>query len=207
VLSALASSAWRPAGSSLEITEGVFLGESSETDTTFTALKEIGVRLALDDFGTATPRRLFAHRSSTVKSTSRSCVRDFSRVAQRRDHRGDRRACRSARMETTAEGVEYMDQLRLVRSLRVSHVQGWIYSKAISSSELADRLQKEDSSSSRRGLKSSGSDRQSVYARWASLTALIITAPSSATSPIGGADRWEFELAPPADRRRSGTGN
>ncbi|MGZ8999392.1 MAG: tyrosine-type recombinase/integrase, partial [Allosphingosinicella sp.] len=43
-------------------------------------------------------------------------------------------------METTAEGIEYMDQLQLIRSLRVSHVQGWIYSKAINSAELCERI-------------------------------------------------------------------
>ena len=34
-------------------------------------------------------------------------------------------------METTAEGIEYMDQLYLMRRLKVSHVQGWVYSKAL----------------------------------------------------------------------------
>jgi EAL domain-containing protein (putative c-di-GMP-specific phosphodiesterase class I) len=40
----------------LEITESVFINDSEGTDAMFRALKAIGVRLALDDFGTAIPR-------------------------------------------------------------------------------------------------------------------------------------------------------
>ena len=52
ILSALANSGLSPSRLELEITEGVFMNESSETETMFSRLKDIGVRLALDDFGT-----------------------------------------------------------------------------------------------------------------------------------------------------------
>ena len=52
VESALASSGLQAERLELEITEGVFLQDSSGTDNMFQALKKIGVRLALDDFGT-----------------------------------------------------------------------------------------------------------------------------------------------------------
>ena len=38
-------------------------------------------------------------------------------------------------METTAEGVETLDELDLVRSLGCSHVQGYIYDKPLSAEQ------------------------------------------------------------------------
>jgi integrase len=66
-------------------------------------------------------------------------------------------------METTAEGIEYMDQLELIRSLRVSHVQGWVYSKALSSDELALRLEDGDWTISPSGPARQRGTRQSMY--------------------------------------------
>jgi diguanylate cyclase (GGDEF)-like protein len=166
VLSALASSGLAPGRLELEITEGIFLGESSETDTTFAALKEIGVRLALDDFGTGYSSlgylrtapfdkikidQSFVRAATLPGSRNAAIIAAIVALAEALD------------METTAEGVEYMDQLRLVRSLRVSHAQGWIYSKAISSAELTERLGKEDFIIEPSGPAKQRSDRQSVY--------------------------------------------
>src|SRR3546814_2919929 len=52
VAGALAATGLSPDRLELEITESVFLGDSADTNRTFTALKEVGVRLALDDSGT-----------------------------------------------------------------------------------------------------------------------------------------------------------
>src|SRR3546814_5129998 len=41
-------------------------------------------------------------------------------------------------METTAEGIESLAQLDLIRGLNVSHVQGYIYSKPVPQAELLD---------------------------------------------------------------------
>ncbi len=43
-------------------------------------------------------------------------------------------------METTAEGVETLDELDLVRMLGCSHVQGYIYEKPLSAADAIDRL-------------------------------------------------------------------
>jgi hypothetical protein len=66
-------------------------------------------------------------------------------------------------METTAEGIEYMDQLELIRGLRVSHVQGWVYSKAISSDELALRLADGNWTIAPSGPATQRCNRQAVY--------------------------------------------
>lgn len=52
ITQALAGAQVEPERLELEITESVFLNDVDGLDTTFAALKRIGVRLALDDFGT-----------------------------------------------------------------------------------------------------------------------------------------------------------
>ena len=52
VISALATSGLAADQLELEITEGVFLGDTAAAANMFATLKKIGVRLALDDFGT-----------------------------------------------------------------------------------------------------------------------------------------------------------
>lgn len=143
VLSALASSGLSPDRLELEITEGVFLGDDPSTDAMFATLKGIGVRLALDDFGTGYSAlgylrtapfdkikidQTFVREATVPGSRNGAIIAAIVALAE------------ALGMETTAEGIEYMDQLDLIRSLRVSHVQGWIYSPAISSSELSERL-------------------------------------------------------------------
>ena len=44
-------------------------------------------------------------------------------------------------METTAEGIESLDQLELIRKLNVSHVQGYIYAKPLTLADASARLQ------------------------------------------------------------------
>jgi diguanylate cyclase (GGDEF)-like protein len=144
VVSALAASGLSPDRLELEITEGVFLGESPTTDAMFTALKNIGVRLALDDFGTGYSSLAYLRtapfdkikidqtfvRAATLPGSRNSAI--IAAIVALAEALG---------METTAEGIEYLDQLELIRGLRVSHVQGWVYSKALSSAELALRLE------------------------------------------------------------------
>ncbi len=143
VLSALASSGLRPDRLELEITEGVFLADSRETDAMFTKLKDIGVRLALDDFGTGYSSlsylrtapfdkikidQSFVRGANEPKSRNKALIAAIVALAE------------TLGMETTAEGIESHDQLTLVRSLNVSHVQGYIYSKAVPSAVFVDQI-------------------------------------------------------------------
>ncbi len=144
VMSALASSGLSPDRLELELTEGVFLSESAETDSMFSTLKEIGVRLALDDFGTGYSSLGYLKSAPFDKiKIDQSFVREATMP-------GSRNAAIIAAivalagalgMETTAEGIESLDQLELIRNLQVSHIQGYVYSKAISCGEFCQRLE------------------------------------------------------------------
>jgi diguanylate cyclase (GGDEF)-like protein/PAS domain S-box-containing protein len=166
VVNALAASGLTPGRLELEITEGVFLGQSADTDSAFAALKGIGVRLALDDFGTGYSSlgylqsapfdkikidQSFVRAATTPESRNSAIIAAIVALAEALD------------METTAEGVEYMDQLALIRDLRVSHAQGWVYSKALSCADLVRKLEEGDWVIEPDGPARQRSERQAMY--------------------------------------------
>ncbi len=163
---ALASSGLAPELLELEITEGVFLQESSGTDSMFAALKKIGVRLALDDFGTGYSSlgylktapfdkikidQSFVRGATEPGSRNGAIIAAIVALAQALD------------METTAEGIESLDQLELIRNLNVSHVQGYVYSQAVANEVLLERCQAGDWTIAPSGPAVTRGDRLSMY--------------------------------------------
>ncbi|HMP46206.1 MAG TPA: EAL domain-containing protein [Sphingopyxis sp.] len=139
VTHALAASGLAPEQLELEITESVFLGDSAETAAMFKALKGIGVRLALDDFGTGYSSLGYLQSAPFDKI---KIDQSFVRGATEKGSRNGAiiaaivALAEALEMETTAEGIESLDQLDLIRKLNVSHVQGYVYSKPVSHDEL-----------------------------------------------------------------------
>lgn len=134
VTQALANAQVDPARLELEITESVFLNDIEGLDATFAALKRIGVRLALDDFGTGYSALGYLKKAPFDKI---KIDRSFVRGATMPDSRNGAiitsivSLAEALGMETTAEGVETLDELDLVRSLGCSHVQGHIYDRPL----------------------------------------------------------------------------
>ncbi|MEP9360588.1 EAL domain-containing protein [Sphingomonas sp. KR3-1] len=144
VMSALAGSGLKPERLELEITESVFLGDTAETDGRFAALKRLGVRLALDDFGTGysslgylrtAPFDKIKIDQSFVRGTTEEGARNQAIIA------AIVALANALGMETTAEGIESFDQLETMRRLNVSHIQGFLYSRAVPNDELVTRFQ------------------------------------------------------------------
>jgi len=166
VMSALAASGLPAARLELELTEGVFLSESPETDGMFATLKRIGVRLALDDFGTGYSSLGYLKTAPFDKiKIDQSFVRGVTVPGSRNGAiiAAIVALAEALDMETTAEGIESFDQLDLIRTLRVSHVQGYIYSKAVDRDEIARRLESGDWSIAPSGPARQRSERQSMY--------------------------------------------
>jgi hypothetical protein len=143
VTSALAEAQVTPSRLELEITESVFLNDDSATEAMFAALKRVGVRLALDDFGTGYSSLGYLKkapfdkikidqsfvRGATVDGSRNGAI--ISSIVSLAEALG---------METTAEGVETLDELDLVRLLGCSHIQGYIYEKPLSAAAASERL-------------------------------------------------------------------
>ncbi|GGZ12892.1 EAL domain-containing protein [Novosphingobium colocasiae] len=143
VTNAIASAGVNPARLELEITESVFLGDDRNTEAMFAALKGVGVRLALDDFGTGYSSlgylkkapfdkikidQSFVRGATIPESRNGAIISSIVSLAE------------ALGMETTAEGVETLDELDLVRVLGCSHIQGYIYARPLSAEAALERL-------------------------------------------------------------------
>ena len=123
ITNALAAAQIDPGRLELEITESVFLADDEGSDAMFAALKRVGVRLALDDFGTGysalgyLKKDLFDKikndqsfvRGATITGSENGAI--IASIVSLAEALG---------METTAEGVETLDELDPVRMLGCS---------------------------------------------------------------------------------------
>ena len=152
----------------LEITESVFVGDTNAVDLMFKQLKKVGVRLALDDFGTGYSSLGYLKRAPFDKIKI-----DQSFVRGSTEELNTNAAIVSAivtlanalEMETTAEGVEAMDELELVRERGAHLVQGYIYSKALPQEKVLEKIGAGDFTISPEGPPRYRSERKSVYRR------------------------------------------
>ncbi|MEH6791229.1 sensor domain-containing protein [Parasphingorhabdus sp.] len=128
----------------LEITEGVFMAETNETNAMFQALKGRNVRLALDDFGTGYSSLSYLQTAPFDKiKIDQSFVRGATEPGSRNGAiiTAIVALAEALGMDTTAEGIETLDEFELIRNLQVSHVQGFVYSKAVSQQVLLENLE------------------------------------------------------------------
>ncbi len=143
VTSAIAQSGILPSQLELEITESVFLSDDEGTESVFRALKRIGVRLALDDFGTgysslgylkSAPFDKIKIDQSFLRGATQEGSRNGAIIASITS------LAHALGMETTAEGVETLDELEVVRRHGCSHVQGYIYERPLDANAATERL-------------------------------------------------------------------
>ena len=136
---ALASTRLAPERLELEITESVLLHDAQGALLTLMQLKELGVRIAIGDFGTGDSsfRYLQKFRFDKLK-IDRSFVQDLDGGS---DSEAIVRAVvglgRSLGMETCAEGVERVDQLALLEGEGCDQVQGYLFSQPMPAAALA----------------------------------------------------------------------
>ncbi|MGZ5803699.1 MAG: EAL domain-containing protein [Xanthobacteraceae bacterium] len=142
VISALAHAGLAPSRLELEITESVLLAETSANISTLHQLRGLGVRISLDDFGTGYSSLSYLRSFPFDKiKIDQSFVRE---LAERPDSCAIVRAViglgASLGIATTAEGVENEDQLERLRREGCTEVQGFLFSPARPSSEIAELL-------------------------------------------------------------------
>ena len=162
VTQALAQAGVTPSLLELEITESVFLSDDNGTDAMFAALKGIGVRLALDDFGTGYSSLGYLKKAPFDKiKIDQSFVRGATEPGSRNGAiiASITSLAQALGMETTAEGVETLDELDMVRLHGCSHVQGYIYEKPLTG-EAAKQRFKTGLGAVAKGPRSSRAPRQ-----------------------------------------------
>ena len=130
VTSALAAARLAPSRLELEITEAVLLQDDEAIVTMLHQLRSLGVRVAMDDFGTGYSSLSYLRSFPFDKiKIDRSFIKDIER---NRDSAVIIRAVASLGaslgIETTAEGVETVEQLEIVRRAGCTEMQGYLVS-------------------------------------------------------------------------------
>jgi diguanylate cyclase (GGDEF)-like protein len=127
----------------LELTESV-LQTGAHTIKTLDQLRSIGVAVALDDFGTgysslASLQRLPLTRVKLDRSLIAG-IDDSARSAS--IARATIALCRGLGLEVTAEGVERIEQLAMLLPNRGISLQGYLFSRPVSASDLLPLLER-----------------------------------------------------------------
>jgi EAL domain-containing protein (putative c-di-GMP-specific phosphodiesterase class I) len=123
----------------LEITESAVMRDLDISLRVLASLKELGVRLALDDFGLGHSSLIYLKQLPvTTLKVDRAFV---SGVATNPDDRAIVAAvvamAHSLGLEVVAEGVETPEQLSAIRALGCDTIQGYLYSKPVAAEEAA----------------------------------------------------------------------
>jgi EAL domain-containing protein (putative c-di-GMP-specific phosphodiesterase class I) len=145
VFSALAASGLDPSRLELEITESVLLDKTDRNATILNQLRELGVRISMDDFGTGFSSLSYLRSFPFDKiKIDQSFIRNLVEDDRSRTIVGAITGLGlSFDMTTTAEGVETEDQMECLKAKGCSEVQGFFYSKPVPGSEvlsLIDRI-------------------------------------------------------------------
>ncbi|HMA51494.1 MAG TPA: EAL domain-containing protein [Magnetospirillaceae bacterium] len=125
----------------LEITEGALM-DVVETEGKLHALKKLGVRLSIDDFGTGFSSLAYLKRFPIDKlKVDQSFVRDIP--AQRADMEivaAVISLAKNLRLDVLAEGVETEGQLEVLRGLECSYAQGYLFSRPVPADQISPLL-------------------------------------------------------------------
>jgi diguanylate cyclase (GGDEF)-like protein len=145
VIATLLETGLSPRRLELEVTESVFLDDSIQTSQVLRELQVVGLKLVLDDFGTgySSLSYLRRHRFDTIKI-------DQSFLAGIGDSPEDQAIIRAVGhialaldMETVAEGIETIDQLRHARGAGFTAAQGFLLAPPCPLPRLLEMMQDE----------------------------------------------------------------
>jgi EAL domain-containing protein (putative c-di-GMP-specific phosphodiesterase class I) len=125
----------------LEVTETCLVLDPVVAERTLDVIRSFGIKIVLDDFGTGYASIGFLRRFRFEKLKL-----DRSLVLLAGEDDGSRAMmlssiamARALNMSVTAEGVETSQQADMVRRAGCDQIQGWLYYKAVSATEV-DRL-------------------------------------------------------------------
>ena len=142
VFATLASTGLPAARLELEITESIFLAESKANLATLRRLRALGVSISMDDFGTgysglsylrAFPFDKIKIDRSFISELSESadCMAIIKAITNLGSNLG---------IPTLAEGVETETQLAWLREAGCTEMQGYLFSRPVPASEIAELL-------------------------------------------------------------------
>jgi diguanylate cyclase (GGDEF)-like protein/PAS domain S-box-containing protein len=146
VLSALSDAGLAPSRLELEITESVLLHDSEATLATLHKLRSHGIRISMDDFGTGYSSLSYLRSFPFDKiKIDKSFVQE---LATHSESMAIIRAVtglgKSLGISTTAEGVETLEQLAILRTEGCTEIQGYLVSPPRPSAGIAEILRNDE---------------------------------------------------------------
>jgi EAL domain-containing protein (putative c-di-GMP-specific phosphodiesterase class I) len=126
----------------LELTESLTLDDSELTIKIMEELKQVGISLSLDDFGTGWSSLSYLRRFPLDRlKIDRSFMRDIeSDPAAEAVVRSILNLGMNLGLKCIAEGVETVQQLEFLQRHHCSEIQGYIFSPAVPANECASLL-------------------------------------------------------------------
>ncbi|WP_455210397.1 sensor domain-containing protein [Kaarinaea lacus] len=126
----------------IEITEGVLVSHSEQASNALHAIKDMGVKISLDDFGSGYSSLNYLKRFAiNVLKIDRSFVMD---IGKQSDSEVIVQAviglAKNLNLEVTAEGIETDAQLEFLKNSGCHEGQGFYFSKPITSKQLEKML-------------------------------------------------------------------
>lgn len=138
----LAAAGLPPAQLELEITEAVLQDDAEQALATLRALKDLGVRITIDDFGTGFSNLSHLKRLPIDKvKVDSSFIRDI--ISDRHDAnitQGIIAMAHHLRLQVAAEGVETEAQYFFLRKIQCDTFQGFYFSRPLPPAQLEDFL-------------------------------------------------------------------
>ena len=124
----------------IEVTETALLDDTAVT--ALQALRDLNIRIALDDFGTAASSLgLLLTCPVTALKLDRTFVEHITTVTrQEAVATAVIRMAQALDLSAVAEGVETADQARMLRGLGYRHAQGFLFAPPLFPDDLAHRL-------------------------------------------------------------------
>lgn len=130
------------AGIDIEVTESIIMQDADENIAKLVALRDLGVRIAIDDFGIG-----YSSLGYLTKLPVEVLKIDRSFVASMLDNPGDMTLvstiislAHALRLEVIAEGVESEDQAKILRLLHCDQIQGFLISRPLPFDEMTAPL-------------------------------------------------------------------
>jgi diguanylate cyclase (GGDEF)-like protein len=141
ILKILTDTDFDPHRLELEVTETVVVENIAQTEAAISQLRDIGIRLALDDFGTGYSSMIYLRRFDFDKiKIDRMFLQSVSSAQDRALLNSIAHLGNALGMTVTAEGVETKEQHQLLRELGYDEMQGYLFSRPVSASEISALL-------------------------------------------------------------------
>ena len=123
----------------LEITEGILMNNRAQTKNLLLKLKALGVRLAIDDFGTGYSSLAYLkYFDVDILKIDRSFIKDIdSESSDYQITTAIISIAKSLNLKVVAEGVETLEQLKLLQGIHCDLYQGFFKSPALPSEDFS----------------------------------------------------------------------